>query len=167
MNPLAQYFTNIWQALSSITIGLKTTGHYIWRRPAVTIQYPEEKEQLPPRARMRLYNDVENCISCNLCAAACPVDCIYIASKPRAPGSEIPKTSSGTAIKLELTQFTIDTALCCYCGLCTVPCPTECLTHTLDYEFSNYAVNGLKIDYLNDDVKSWRNRILAQKSTTA
>ena len=75
-------------------------------------------------------------------------------------GSEIKKTSNGQSIRLKLTQFTIDTALCCYCGLCTTVCPTECLTHSHDYEFAQYTVDAMKYDYLAPDVKAWRDRIV-------
>jgi formate hydrogenlyase subunit 6/NADH:ubiquinone oxidoreductase subunit I len=28
--------------------------------------------------------------------------------------------------------------LCCYCALCTFPCPTHCLVMTREYEYSVY-----------------------------
>jgi NADH-quinone oxidoreductase subunit I len=91
---------------------------------------------------------------------ACPVDCIYIASEKLPESAEIKKTSNGQPIRLLLTQFVIDEALCCYCGLCTVVCPTECLFHTHDYEFSQYTIDGMKYDYLAPDVVAWRDRVL-------
>jgi formate hydrogenlyase subunit 6/NADH:ubiquinone oxidoreductase subunit I len=35
-------------------------------------------------------------------------------------------------------RFDIDMAKCCYCNLCTIPCPTECLQMTPKYENSVY-----------------------------
>jgi NADH-quinone oxidoreductase subunit I len=139
-----------------------TAGQYfnVWGKKSVTIEYPEVREVLPPKARMRLYNDTENCIACTQCALACPVDCIYLASKKRPEGEEIKKTNTGHPLKLELTQFTIDTALCCYCGLCTTVCPTECLTHSHDYENASYQVDDLKYDYMAPEVVQWRSRIV-------
>ncbi|NJM91254.1 MAG: prolyl oligopeptidase family serine peptidase [Myxococcales bacterium] len=32
--------------------------------------------------------------------------------------------------------FDIDMSLCCYCNLCTYPCPTDCIYMTPDYEFA-------------------------------
>lgn len=156
----SDYFKNLFDAISTSIKGLKITMGYILFKKPTTIEYPEVKEVLPERARMRLYNDVLNCISCNSCATACPVDCIYIASTPRPKDLEVPKTSDGTPKKQVLTQYTIDTALCCYCGLCTSVCPTECLTHSHDYEFAQYAPNGLKYNYLDDDIIAWRDRIV-------
>ena len=115
---------------------------------------------MPKNSRHRLFNNVDDCISCTQCALACPVDCIYISSNRRDKEAEPLKTSNGTAIRLDLTQFTIDEALCCYCGLCTTVCPTECLTHSTDYEFSTYDLGSMKIDYLDPDVKAWKHRIV-------
>jgi ferredoxin len=56
--------------------------------------------------------------------------------------------------------FVLHTALCCYCGLCTTVCPTECLTHSHDYEFSQYTIDAMKYDYLAPDVRAWRDRIV-------
>jgi NADH-quinone oxidoreductase subunit I len=32
--------------------------------------------------------------------------------------------------------FDIDMSLCCYCNLCTYPCPTNCIYMTPEYEFA-------------------------------
>ena len=154
------YFSNIYKAVVSTAKGMWITFKYVWAHKPVTIEYPEVREVLPEKSRMRLYNDVQNCISCTQCATACPVDCIYIASKRRPKDEEIKKTRSGSPIKLELTQYTIDTALCCFCGLCTTVCPTECLTHSHDFEYGAYDVADLKIDYLDPKVQEWRTRIV-------
>lgn len=155
-----QYIKNIIGAVRTTFKGMMITFKYVWAVKPDTIEYPEVREVLPERSRARLYNDVQNCISCNQCAMACPVDCIYISSKPRPKEEEVPKTSNGTPMRLILTQFVIDEALCCYCGLCTTVCPTECLTHTKDYEFSQYTLDNMKYDYLDPEVVAWRDRIV-------
>ena len=35
-----------------------------------------------------------------------------------------------------MTVFDIDMSLCCYCNLCTYPCPTDCIYMTPEYEFA-------------------------------
>ena len=155
-----QYFYNIYYAMKTTIKGLLITTKYIWGHNHVTVEYPEVREVIPEKSRSRLFNNVDDCIACTQCALACPVDCIYIASKPRAKDAPKLKTTTGTAIKLDLTQFTIDTALCCYCGLCTTVCPTECLTHTTDYEYAQYTLNYMKYDYLDPEVKDWKDRIV-------
>ena len=81
----------------------------------------------------------DECTACGQCANICPANCIYLASARREKGEEIPKASNGTPIRLKLKQYKIDMAVCCYCGLCTTVCPTECLNHTTDYEYSFYS----------------------------
>lgn len=154
------YFGAMFTSIATLSKGMWITFKYVWSEKPVTIEYPEVREVLPDAARMRLYNDTENCIACNQCAVACPVDCIYIASVKRGKEEEIPKAYGSTPMRLRLTQYTIDTALCCYCGLCTTVCPTESLTHSHDYEFSQYTVDGMKYDYLAPDIIAWRDRIV-------
>lgn len=155
-----EYFNSLFRGVYTTAKGMWITFKYVWAVKPVSIEYPEVREVLPERARMRLFNDVQNCISCMQCAMACPVDCIYITSEKRPEGEEIKKARSGQPIRLKLTQYTIDTALCCYCGLCTTVCPTECLTHSHDYEFSQYTIDAMKYDYLAPDVQAWRDRIV-------
>lgn len=154
------YFKNIWTAIRTTFKGMMITFKYVYGVKPVTVEYPEVKEVLPENSRSRLYNDVENCISCMQCATACPVDCIYIAAVKRDKEAPKLKTTSGNPIRLDLTQYTIDTALCCYCGLCTTVCPTECLTHTTDYEFAQFTLDEMKYDYLASDVRAWRTRVV-------
>ena len=155
-----KWLNNIWTTIRTCFKGLMITGRYIVAVKPVTIEYPEVREELPKNSRSRLFNDVDNCISCLQCAAACPVDCIYITATRRDKEAPKLKTDDGTPIKLDLKQYTIDTALCCYCGLCTTVCPTECLTHTTDYEFAQYTLGEMKYDYLEEDIRAWKHRIV-------
>lgn len=155
-----QWFKNIYIAVTTAFKGLCITMKYVLTVKPVTIEYPEVKDELPPNSRSRLFNDVDNCITCMQCADACPVDCIYITGIRRDKEAPKLKTDGGTPIKIDLKQYTIDTSLCCYCGLCTEACPTECLTHTTDYEFAQYTVDEMKYDYLAEDIRAWKHRIV-------
>jgi NADH-quinone oxidoreductase subunit I len=157
---IGQWFKNICDGVLSTAKGMAITMKYVWDVKPVTIEYPEVREELPENSRSRLFNDAQNCIACLQCATACPVDCIYISAVKRPAEAEKIKTKDGTPIRLDLKQYTIDTALCCYCGICTTVCPTECLTHTTDYEYSQYTVAAMKYDYLAPDVRAWRTRIV-------
>ena len=157
---LSKWFHNVFTAVTTVLKGMGITFRYIYGVKPVTIEYPEVREILPENSRSRLYNDVDNCISCNQCAVVCPVDCIYITAVRREKDAPKIKTDDGTPIRLDLKQYTIDTALCCYCGLCTTVCPTECLTHTRDYEYAQYTLGPMKYDYLAPDIRAWKQRLL-------
>ena len=154
------WFKNVWGAVRTLSKGLCITIRYVLTVRPVTIEYPEQRETLPSNSRSRLFNDADDCISCLQCANVCPVDCIYITATRREKEAPPLKTSGGMPIKLDLKQFTIDTALCCYCGLCTEACPTECLTHTTDYEYAQYTLNEMKYDYLAPDIRAWKQRLV-------
>jgi len=64
------------------------------------------------------------------------VQCIYIKADKRAPTAAPIFAANGQGIKLDVTVFDIDMSLCCYCNLCTYPCPTNCIYMTPEYEFA-------------------------------
>lgn len=160
-----RYFANIFETVSTLWTGMRITFRHMVniKRDNVTLQYPEERWPRPERdigfdledynvIRSRLHVDIDDCIGCLKCERACPVDCIKIETiKTPTRGEDIPKvkhtgeTSNGTKKALVLSRFTIDMSECCYCNLCTYPCPEECIfmvggpngsKHPIDYEFS-------------------------------
>ncbi|MGH2567710.1 MAG: NuoI/complex I 23 kDa subunit family protein [Bacteroidota bacterium] len=136
------YFHNIWLALSSIAIGMRVTFSHLFT-PAVTIQYPDVRLKLPERARNRLYVNIDDCIGCDQCSLACPVDCITIETIKSTPDQDLGATSTGHKKRLHVPRFDIDIAKCCYCGLCVYPCPTECIVMTDVYEFAEFDRHDL------------------------
>jgi len=134
---MTQYFRNIFQAVASIPASMAISWKTFTEKP-VTLEYPDEKWQLPERARAQLYNNVDDCIGCNKCAHACPVDCIHITTMKAGPDENLGMTSKNTPKRLHVLVFDIDMAKCCYCNLCTYPCPTECLVMTPNYEASTF-----------------------------
>lgn len=139
---MRQYFKNIWDGVVTVLIGMKVTWRHLFT-PAVTIQYPDVRLQLPDRARNRLYVNMDDCIGCDQCSMACPVDCITIETIKSTPDVDLGLTSVGTKKRLYVPRFDIDIAKCCYCGLCVYPCPTECIKMTDVYEFSEYDRQAL------------------------
>src|SRR3989338_4712157 len=136
------YFTDIYCALYTVAVGLKLTFLHLFT-PSVTIQYPDVKLKLPDRARNRLYVNIDDCIGCDLCAVACPVDCITIETIKSTPDQDLGTTSTGHKKRLHVSVFDIDIAKCCYCALCVFPCPTECIVMTDVYEFSEFDRHDL------------------------
>ena len=162
---MKRYFTDIWSTLTTILGGMGITLVHLIRarNDNVTLQYPEERWPRPERnigfehsnynvIRSRLHVDMDDCIGCLKCERVCPVDCIKIETE-KAPNrgedikdiQHIGVTTNGSRKALVVTRFDIDMTECCYCNLCTYPCPEECIfmtggpnakKHPIDYEFS-------------------------------
>jgi NADH-quinone oxidoreductase subunit I len=148
MIALRIYFADIFRALATVAVGMKLTLAHLFTR-SVTIQYPDVKLKLPERARNRLYVNIDDCIGCDQCSMACPVDCITIETIKSTPDVDLGVTSTGNKKRLYVPTFDIDIAKCCYCGLCVYPCPTECIVMTDVYEFSEYDRKDLIYHYAN------------------
>jgi NADH-quinone oxidoreductase subunit I len=120
--------------------GLLLTFSY--QRPSAnyTEQYPKERPKIAERFRgaPRLNNDPVTgetlCIACNLCALACPEDCIEVRWERDASGRKA------------LTTFTFDLSRCMFCGLCEDACPTPAIELTQDFELAHYGRKGMKWD---------------------
>ena len=163
MNAVQSYIGDIASGVFSSLKGMRVTWKHMFRR-AITVQYPAVRLTLPARSRNRLFNKIEDCIGCGQCARACPVKCIFIETEKREKDEHSVFAADGTPIKLRTTRFDIDMTLCCYCGLCTVPCPTHCLVMTPEYEYSvfekkdllyRFAVDRPRTLWQEDDKGKW------------
>ena len=150
MNAFRQYFRDITAAVSTIVTGMAVSIRHV-RRDNVTELYPEQRQELPPRSRMSLFMNSDECIACNQCARACPVNCINIESDKREKGAQAPTTIVEDKKKaLKLAKFEIDMSQCCYCALCVDPCPTHCLYMTPEFEFSVTNNSAEELTVLGD-----------------
>src|SRR3981189_549921 len=108
---------------------LPTISHLI--KPPVTIQYPEERLDMPiwTRGRPRLIYEIDTgdlrCTACGACALACPVDVIKIEQHPSPIKGKI------------LDRFDIDMAGCIECALCVEACPFRAITMAPDFEMAS------------------------------
>lgn len=99
-----------------------------------TIQYPEEKRQLPERFRyipMLIYDtpkQEDRCTACGICAKVCPPQCIWIARDMDENGKPIPHPG----------EFYIDASICMSCGFCAEFCPFDAIKMNHDYELAVY-----------------------------
>ncbi len=95
--------------------------------PTFTMNYPEEK-WVPPaifRGRPVLVEDEgqARCVSCGLCARACPPLAISMqASENEDPKERYPE------------KFEINMLRCIYCGFCEEVCPEEAIVMSQDYD---------------------------------
>ena len=109
---------------------LTTISHLV--KPPITIQYPEERLDMPiwTRGRPRLIYEVDTgelrCTACGACALACPVDVIKIEQHP-----------SPTGKGKVLDRFDIDMAGCIECALCVEACPFRAITMAPDFEMAS------------------------------
>ncbi len=144
---MKNYILKFWRVFFTIMIGMKVTFRHLFI-PAVTIQYPTVKPELPERERNRLYVNMDDCIGCLQCERACPVNCIEIEIVKSIPGEDLGITSNGKKKALWVTKFDIDIAKCCYCELCVFPCPTDCIYMTDVYEFSEFERDNFIYDFV-------------------
>lgn len=117
-------------------------------KPAVTIQYPDVVDELPPRSRGIIALKQENCTVCMLCARECPDWCIYIEGHKEARETTTGKRAKKFNI---LDRFAIDYALCMYCGICVEVCPYDALFWGQLDNYSEHDVTQLthEMDQLN------------------
>jgi NADH-quinone oxidoreductase subunit I len=117
--------------------GLRLTFRYQHPKEVYTEQYPLERPQVAeryrgaPRLNVNPDNNETLCISCDLCALACPEHLIVVTSERNE------KTR-----RKELVEFTYDLSRCMFCGLCEDACPTDALELTQDFEMASYTRQG-------------------------
>jgi NADH-quinone oxidoreductase subunit I len=132
MGVIKDIFKGFW----NLVVGLATTGKYL-PKPAVTLQYPDERWTMPERSRgiVVLLSDTEtgelNCNACLVCMKQCPVSAINVTQEKDEKGERHPGI------------FTIDFTLCCFCGICEEVCNFDSIKLTGKYEFSSYDKRDL------------------------
>jgi NADH-quinone oxidoreductase subunit I len=117
--------------------GLRTTFMRLTEAP-VTVEYPEEKTPVYPRFRGRhkLHRfedtELEKCVGCSLCAAACPAKCIRVVAAENTPENQVSAGERYAAV------YEINMSRCIFCGYCEVACPFDAITMGNDYELADY-----------------------------
>ncbi len=153
------YFDNIYNTVKSISIGMKITLKYCFQK-TVTVQYPEQRLSFAPRYRGIHEFEAEKCIACDMCAKACPVDCIYIdKSGPRKIDKKKGIVDEGDPKNGALLRFAIDYSKCLFCALCTEPCPTECIHMGKLHDLSSYTREDVVVEFAELDKQKLRTPI--------
>ncbi|HQT98484.1 MAG: hypothetical protein B7Z62_01365, partial [Deltaproteobacteria bacterium 37-65-8] len=121
----------------------------------VTLQYPEERWEIPEGYRGFLHNDVKKCTACTMCVKVCPVDCISLESV------------RGADKKMVLASYDINIGRCMYCGLCVEVCPPKSLKHTSGYEMASAARGELILHFIAEDAAEIKARVARQVAEAA
>src|SRR5262250_2600920 len=113
--------------------GFAVTFGQLFRKP-ITQQYPEYKRPVYPRfrGRHRLHrhqNELEKCVGCSLCAAACP--------------AESTASSRVSAGERYARIYEINMSRCIFCGYCELACPFDAITLGNEFEISEYSRDDL------------------------
>lgn len=122
--------------LRTAFVGMGITLKNMFKAP-VTIQYPDEQLDVPLGFRglpVLLSDDEGNlkCVSCQLCARACPVECI-----------EIQDHRDTETRRKVVDVFNLDSTWCMYCGLCVEACPFDALAMSDQFELASYDMPSL------------------------
>ncbi len=161
---IGQYFRGVFLGVRSLFGSASTAAPYLLNvnsgdlRKEVTEQYPDPvssktADDLPPRTRGLLHNDIEKCIGCRECEYVCPVQCIHVETE------SLPDTS-----KIWVSVFNIDFAKCIFCGLCAEVCQPASLVHTKQFEGAVYDVRDLVASFGRGHItQELRNKWLRQK----
>ena len=127
-------------------------------RPAITLEYPEQKPVLNARFKGRLALLVNSdgsdiCNGCKMCARVCPCgDLIQI------------ETKKDENNKIMVDKYTIDIGRCIFCGNCTEVCPQKVLIMTNEFELADYSRQALVYDKKRlalspQESAKWRDKI--------
>ena len=128
-------------------------GSYFDKERLVTVQYPEERIQVPENSRTFpfLVFDKDSdpvasmrCVACKICEVECPPQCIYIVMDRDENGKpqQRPKV------------FDIDISVCMQCQICVEVCPFDAIKMDNNYEKSQYGRFDELVEHLPELLKS-------------
>ena len=153
---LKAYLNDIVEAVVTTAKGMRITARYgVDPKEEVTLQYPEERWEIPQGYRGFLHNDILRCTACTMCVKVCPVDCISLESV------------RGADKKMVLASYDINIGRCMYCGLCVEVCPPKSLKHTSGYEMASTDRGELILHFIAEDAAEVKARVARQVAEAA
>ncbi|MGE4107422.1 MAG: 4Fe-4S dicluster domain-containing protein [Bacteriovoracia bacterium] len=141
ISTLMSYAVQVGAGVRSVLVSAVSGFHYLFNtgelRKEITEQYPDPvssrtEDDLPPRTRGLLFNDIDRCTGCQECERICPVKCITVETEHGPDPS-----------KKWVSVYDIDFGQCIFCGLCVEACHPGSLVHTKQFEGAVYDVSNL------------------------
>jgi len=156
--------------LPQILGGLVITLRRLFR-PRVTLEYPEQRPELPAKYRgaptlVCDQNGREKCVSCQMCEFVCPPKAIRIT-----PGSI--QNPAYAHVEKAPQAFEINMLRCIYCGLCEEVCPESAIILQKTFSLNGTKRADLVMDKrrlyemggtLPDSILKWDKKLAAAKA---
>src|SRR5512137_932135 len=113
------------------------------RRGHITVEYPDERLELPERARWAVAPryDAEGrpkCTACLICVKECPDHILHLDVSARADGGK------------HIDAYRYEVGACMMCGLCVEACPFDAIEMSHEYELARRSAGELMYDLLTD-----------------
>ena len=113
---------------SGILKGFAITMRNMFRGP-ITVMYPEQKLELPERARWTVtsrFDEAGNpkCTACLICVNECPDHVLSLDVSRNADGSK------------HIDRYVYELGACMMCGLCVEACPFDAIEMSHEYELA-------------------------------
>jgi NADH-quinone oxidoreductase subunit I len=153
--------------MGGIQVTVRHAINTLIKGKVVTLQYPEQKWELPTgyRGAPYLVKDQDGdtkCVSCQLCEFVCPPKAIRITP----PGQSGQKADRANAEKMP-AEFEINMLRCIYCGFCQEVCPEEAIFLKSDYSItghdrSEFIYNKeklLNLGGVSPGIQKWKHKL--------
>ncbi|HDT15616.1 MAG TPA: NADH-quinone oxidoreductase subunit I [Firmicutes bacterium] len=142
-----RYIAELIKGSVSLLEGLGITLKHMFH-PAITLQYPEKKPELPLRFRGRLVMPVDfekgthRCTACMICVKACPNGSLDTAKKVE-DGRPKPVAE----------WYSYNLSTCIFCNLCVESCPFSAIIMSDEYECSVYERKDMMLELVSEEYK--------------
>jgi NADH-quinone oxidoreductase subunit I len=152
-----QTVSDLW----SLMVGLKVTKRY-FSEPQITVRYPwKEVDNIATyKGHLELVAAKDpfkaKCISCGMCALACPSNCLTVVKRkapklsPEEEKAQAEAKANGEKVKdktpKDPEKFLYDYTLCSLCGTCMENCPVGSLAFTGNVYKAGYSRNDFHFD---------------------
>ena len=117
-----------------------------WFRGNITVQYPEQRLEIPERARWTVTHKFNEdgspkCTACMICERECPDYVLRIDVS-----NEVRTLEDGTEEKYKhIDKYVYELGACMMCGLCVEACPFSAIEMSHDYELARIDPSMLTI----------------------